>query len=443
MSLTKASYSMIEGAQVNVLDFGADPTGATDSTAAIQAAIDAAEGGFGIYAGTGSTVYFPSGVYLCGDLEIKFTGQRLVGESKYGTWLIGKSGAECVIKVGGIDNTYPFGNPLRNINRRETVIENLTIDYTNIDDDPESAGIRYQSTYGNSLRDVVFQCDNERTKSSFALYFGEGCYTTVIENVTAKRVRIFSPTNDLPTTLTFVGLDSSFIDINNAAAITLIQPIVQSRVSNDFGQYRISVVNCKNFTSIGGYFEDDNAANFIYFFDNVLGNVISIGNDTTSTSSGYAAFGGSGIVGKRLLQDDKTKQFEYREGTWTPVLEWEVAGTSTIVPASANGYYVKVGNMVHCTFNFDNATFTNGTATGYLKLTGLPFTAANIATDMWGGSVTLSIGFPTDLRNVLVNFNATTAVFKRSDASGSNVVVADVSGSGKFLRASFSYQCVN
>ena len=40
MSLTKASYSMITGASQNVLDYGADPTGATDSTAAIAAAID-------------------------------------------------------------------------------------------------------------------------------------------------------------------------------------------------------------------------------------------------------------------------------------------------------------------------------------------------------------------------------------------------------------------
>lgn len=40
MSLTKVSYSMTQGAPVNVLDFGADPTGTTDSTAAIQAAID-------------------------------------------------------------------------------------------------------------------------------------------------------------------------------------------------------------------------------------------------------------------------------------------------------------------------------------------------------------------------------------------------------------------
>ena len=39
MSLTKISYSMIDGAAANVLDFGADPTGATDSSIAFTNAI--------------------------------------------------------------------------------------------------------------------------------------------------------------------------------------------------------------------------------------------------------------------------------------------------------------------------------------------------------------------------------------------------------------------
>lgn len=42
MSLTKATFSMINGAVYNVLDYGADPTGTNSSTTAIQAAIDAA-----------------------------------------------------------------------------------------------------------------------------------------------------------------------------------------------------------------------------------------------------------------------------------------------------------------------------------------------------------------------------------------------------------------
>lgn len=62
MSLTKASYSMITGAPVNVLDRGADPTGVADSTSAIQSAIN-----------TGRPVYFPSGTYKVTS-TISYTG---------------------------------------------------------------------------------------------------------------------------------------------------------------------------------------------------------------------------------------------------------------------------------------------------------------------------------------------------------------------------------
>ena len=71
MSLTKASYSMITGAPINVLDFGADPTGATDSRAAIQAALDyqgtltqSLQTSGGLYLGTVPAVHFPKGEYL-------------------------------------------------------------------------------------------------------------------------------------------------------------------------------------------------------------------------------------------------------------------------------------------------------------------------------------------------------------------------------------------
>ena len=53
MSLTKVTYSMIDGTPANVLDFGAVGDGVTDDTAAIQAAIDSAK-----------AIFLPEGTYI-------------------------------------------------------------------------------------------------------------------------------------------------------------------------------------------------------------------------------------------------------------------------------------------------------------------------------------------------------------------------------------------
>jgi len=57
MALTKATYSMILGAPINVLDYGATGNGTTNDTAAIVAAIAACQ------AASQSSLYFPKGVY--------------------------------------------------------------------------------------------------------------------------------------------------------------------------------------------------------------------------------------------------------------------------------------------------------------------------------------------------------------------------------------------
>ena len=87
MSLTKATYSMIQGAPANVLDFGADPTGATNSSAAFAAAC-----------ATGKTVFVPKGTYQA-SFNL-YNGQIIFGEgAKSQTVLIPPAGATYVIGV--------------------------------------------------------------------------------------------------------------------------------------------------------------------------------------------------------------------------------------------------------------------------------------------------------------------------------------------------------
>ena len=78
MSLTKVTNSMIAGAPGNVLDFGADPTGATESTAAFNAAIAAHK-----------SVYAPTGMYLLDDVKI-LNRTQLYGDGYYNTVFVQK-----------------------------------------------------------------------------------------------------------------------------------------------------------------------------------------------------------------------------------------------------------------------------------------------------------------------------------------------------------------
>ena len=90
---------MINGSALNVLDYGADPTGSTDSTAAIQAAITAALGS------SSGTVWIPAGTYAVTSLNIYPTGTKslvLVGDGalnsvfvKYG------SGTDPILNISG------------------------------------------------------------------------------------------------------------------------------------------------------------------------------------------------------------------------------------------------------------------------------------------------------------------------------------------------------
>ncbi len=77
MSLTKATYSLINGAPANVLDFGATGDGTTDDSAAIQAAVNASR-----------SVYFPQqtgAFYRCNSPIVLRQDNVIVGANKQNT----------------------------------------------------------------------------------------------------------------------------------------------------------------------------------------------------------------------------------------------------------------------------------------------------------------------------------------------------------------------
>jgi len=128
MSLTKATYSMILGAPFNVLDYGADSTGATDSTVACQSAIDAC------VAAGGGTVYFPHGTYLLTGaagadgivhgIHVPFTGAGISAEST-GIILQG-DGAKTILKANSASMIVVRWSTNNSILRNITIEGNVT-----------------------------------------------------------------------------------------------------------------------------------------------------------------------------------------------------------------------------------------------------------------------------------------------------------------------------
>lgn len=78
MALTKVTYSMIQGAMVNVLDYGVIADGTTNNTTALAAALAAVP--------TNGTLYFPAGVY-CGYLLVYRSNITIMGAGSASTIL--------------------------------------------------------------------------------------------------------------------------------------------------------------------------------------------------------------------------------------------------------------------------------------------------------------------------------------------------------------------
>ncbi len=68
---------------------------------------------------------------------------------------------------------------------------------------------------------------------------------------------------------------------------------------------------------------------------------------------------------------------DYEEGTWTPVLTYETPGTLAVTYVRQLGIYTKIGRMVHFQLAIQLSAFTKGTASGVLRITGLPFTSTS------------------------------------------------------------------
>lgn len=259
MSLTKATYSMINGAPANVLDYGADPTGVADSSAAFAAAV-----------ATGKTVFAPAGTYKA-QVNLQ-SGQMLVGEgSRNVTTLIPISNSQYVV---GINAT--------SVAKQRCVIANLSI--TNPNSATGNVGIRFQGTDVNSINDY---------------HLLENVYIDSIETGIVVRGRqIWSTYVNVEVTNATTGLDvitdgttpafnqNVFLNCRFAECTGRGVSVVGQNTTLGFYTCDFEVCNSSNVAGEAAvYIEDSEQASFIgcYWENNGAGVAVDTGNPANNS----------------------------------------------------------------------------------------------------------------------------------------------------------------
>lgn len=135
MSITKVTYSMINGAYENVLDYGAVGDGVADDTQAIQNAIDAAVTGAGV-------VYLPAGEYKTTDSINIYGAVSVVGAGMYKT----------IIKpISTVTEAVQIGNVATSADAHSGEIRDFSVDRGTYSGATSSGGFVFYWSYQSSL----------------------------------------------------------------------------------------------------------------------------------------------------------------------------------------------------------------------------------------------------------------------------------------------------
>ena len=308
MALTKVIYPMIEDFTnigvnavgrnlqnkvrdiISVLDYGADPTGATDSTTAIANALaDCLDIGV---VGGGVELYFPKGTYVC-TIVLDGQNQNDIGQysltmNGYGATLKGRAGDTSIIKVNNAIATVPDPFPGGSIYFNGLVIQGFTLDMTNMDDTVDTYGIAAQHSYACALRDVGVLSD---PPLGGGLFLGSQTYTWTIQNFGCNRAKIrgFNENTNLSSVHNFYNCDFTQVVLENCFNISFFGGVIQGPLD-----HFVLVDGAQNISVFGMDLEGPNTGEVIYKITGDCRYITSIGNtpsgyDINSYSSGLAA----------------------------------------------------------------------------------------------------------------------------------------------------------
>jgi len=178
----------------------------------------------------------------------------------------------------------------------------------------------------------------------------------------------------------------------------------------------------------------------------VQNNSVTLGNSSVtdvfmgSDSGALVNCSGIAFPGTQVPSGGANALDDYEEGDWTPILS---DGSNNFTMASnQNGRYTKIGRAVH--FEAECGTSSIGSASGDLKLIGLPFTSASSTSE---GSCSIgflrAFNYSSDTIQLMVQVNGNTTEIgftaSKDDATEETVQCSQADSSSFFIRISGTY----
>ena len=261
---------------VSVKDFGAVGDGVTDDTAAIEAAILAAD-----------AIYFPEGTYVISDTlymrgpfdGIYWRGKNFFGAGIEATRLKAAVGfsANYMIFMGNQD----FNGVSNRVYSISNQISGMTLDNFNMGATTSQHGIFTFGTFNNRIQDVqigVVAFPYDRWDMSVA----QGTYTTIIDNVHCQQWQASTALVGDITTIFVNSGSATFVNLVGVTDIIFDKFTIQGTYSGGYQQNRVQISSCANVGFRNGDLEGDGV-----MFDIANSNGIMIDNNNVAMPGSY------------------------------------------------------------------------------------------------------------------------------------------------------------
>lgn len=486
MTLTKAHNRMIAGSKVNVLDYGADPTGVADSAPAFQAAIDA---------NLGATIMVPAGTYKINTtLSMDTTGLgdtsvcQFEGVGMYKTILNNQSGGPTIWVESGTSAEFAYNFALRNLSLvsvgslagtigvRIDGCRFVTLDNVRIEDmashgiyglssvgdftDTSSVEIYQCEINGNGGYGVFAEVDGNAIQYSWNMVecrvgnntlggiLWESMVNTTISHCGIFQngnfgIRIQTGSGAAPISKlncidhcefdTNVGVQ---IDLVSAAGSIIRTPYLIAN-SADYTKGIVVGAACSSTVIEQASPRWSLALSGLVGMEFVSGSVDSVARDTEY--SGFSAGVGTMYVDNsagQLVIDDRNNRAEFETGTWTVEVKDASGNTS---PTTVTGYYSANGNVVTAAFRNLNNINTSGLTSGDILFVTLPIVCRAADVGFVGSCVITTDSGSANAPFPITSNGSTTAAFQR--VGGAFLTVGNLtSGTSDIALFTLTYQ---